>query len=448
MIPLARPDITEAEIASVVRVLRSPHLSLGPKLEEFESKFARYLGARHAVAVSSGTAGLHLAMLSLNIGRHDAVITTPFSFVASANCMLFVGARPVFVDIEPVTYNLDPEKIAEYIETNCTKNAVTGNLYDSGIAKRIRAILPVHVFGHPCDMDKIMQLAEKYNLEVIEDACEALGAEYRGKKIGTFGKVGVFGFYPNKQMTTGEGGMIVTDDDGIAHMCRSLRNQGRDNGSGWLAHQRLGYNYRLSDIQCALGIAQLERLEEMLARRASLAQRYNQHLRYFAGTPVTMPEVRRSWFGYIACLPTLFTQNDRDEILRSLAATEIGCSNYFPPIHLQPFYRQTYGYEPGDFPITESVSERTLALPLHPRMAMSEIDEVVNRLKIVLLERTMKAAERSHASSANGALAEKVVSAVPPPAKQNGKCHTLEKDRSTQEYQSNGIRNATVFEHP
>jgi len=384
IIPLSRPDITEKEINSVLEVLRTPHLSLGPKVSEFENNFANYIGIKHAVAVSNGTAGLHLALLSLNIGEGDAVITTPFSFVSSANCILFVRATPIFIDIEPKTYNIDSNKIEEYLENNCIRNNETGLMVDNKTGKQIRAIIPVHIFGHPCDMAEIMKLANNYNLYVIEDCCEAIGAESHGKKAGTFGTIGVFAFYPNKQMTTGEGGMIVTNDDRIALLCRSLRNQGRDVDGGQIAHTRLGYNYRLSDIHCALGITQLERIEEILKKREGVATRYNRLLKEVVKIPQTLNGTKRSWFVYVVCLPAHYSKKDRDEILLELTQKGIGCSNYFPPIHLQPFYREMFGYSKGSFEITEHISERTITLPFHNNLKQEEVRYVVDNLIAIL----------------------------------------------------------------
>jgi len=380
-IPLSRPDITEKEINCVLEVLRTPHLSLGPKLAEFEERFANYIGVKHAIAVSNGTGGLHLALKSLNIGESDAVITTPFSFISSANCILFVRATPIFVDINPKTYNIDSQKIEEYIKQNCIRQAETGNLIDQKTGKRVKALLPVHIFGLPCNMGNIKQLAEKYNLYVIEDACEAIGAEFNGKKAGTFGDVGVFAFYPNKQITTGEGGMIVTNDARIAHLCRSLRNQGRDGSGGWLEHSRLGYNYRLSDVNCALGIAQLGRIEEILKKRETIASRYNELLRDLVKIPETLDNVKRGWFVYVVSLPDKSSKESRDKILIELSNRGIGCNNYFPPIHLQPFYRQMFGYTEGDFEITEHISQRTIALPFYNNLKEKELLCVVDNLR-------------------------------------------------------------------
>ncbi|HIC96181.1 TPA: DegT/DnrJ/EryC1/StrS family aminotransferase [Candidatus Bipolaricaulota bacterium] len=370
-IPLARPDIGKKEREAVLEVLRTPNLSLGPKLEEFEEKIAEYAEVKYAVAVNSGTSALHLIIKALGIGDHDEVITTPFSFIASANCILFERARPVFVDIDPKTLNIDPDKIEERI------------------TDRTKAILAVDVFGQPADWDRLEELAQRHNLKLIEDSAEALGAEYLSKsgwkKAGSFGDAAIFAFYPNKQITTGEGGVILTDNEELAKLCRSLRNQGRGEGDGWLRHERLGYNYRLSDINCALGLAQLSRIDEILEKREQVAQLYNDRLKEIEGVeiPYISPEVKMSWFVYVIQLNTKYTREDRDRILRELKARGIGCSDYFQPIHLQPFYREL-GYREGDFPITEAVSARTIALPFYNDLTEQEIDYVVENLADIL----------------------------------------------------------------
>jgi len=373
-IPLSNPDITGLERKYVESVLNTPHLSLGPLLPRFESEFAKYIGSKYAVAVNSGTSGLHLAIKALNIGEKDAVITTPFSFVASANCILFERAQPIFVDIDPLTYNIDIEKIEETIK----------DLRQQSV--NVKAILPVHIFGLPCNMELIMAIVERYGLEVVEDACEAIGAEYKRKKVGTFGSIGVFAFYPNKQMTTGEGGMIVTDVEKTAQLCKSLRNQGRDENGEWLIHERLGYNYRLSDINCALGLAQLERIDEMLKKRAIVAEIYNEKLKDIdeIHIPCTQDHVARSWFVYVVRLANRYSRYDRDGILTRLRSAGIGCNNYFSPIHLQPFYKQLFGFKEGDFPVTEHVSERTIALPFFNNLTEEQIHYVVENLKKLL----------------------------------------------------------------
>ena len=370
-IPLAKPDITQREIDAVIDVLHGDTLSIGPKVEEFEKRCATLAGRRHAVAVSSGTAGLHCCALAAGIGEGHEVITTPFSFVASANCILFVGAKPVFVDIDPKTLNLDVTKV---------KAAIT---------PKTKAIVAVEVFGHPGGMIELEQLAQQHELVLIEDCCEGFGG-YDGKRaIGSFGRAGVFGFYPNKQITTGEGGMIVTDDDAFAAMCRSLRNQGRD-GMAWLAHQRLGYNYRLDEMSAALGVAQMERLEDILDKRRKVAHIYMERLmtsRYLILPTLTEDDLM-SWFVFVVRLNDLFEIGDRDRVMNDLRAAGIGCNNYFPPIHLQPYIAEKFGHKPGDFPITEYVAARTLALPFFGKLTGRQINHVCDTLEGIL-EKTL-----------------------------------------------------------
>jgi perosamine synthetase len=364
-IPLARPDITEREIEAVVNVLRSPYLSLGPKLEEFEQRLAEYVGVKYAVVVNSGTSALHLIIKALKIGDNDEVITTPFSFVASANCILFERATPVFVDIDPLTLNIDP------------------HLIDAQITDRTKAILAVDVFGHPAEWDRLRKIAGEYDLRLIEDAAEALGGEYKGKKAGSLADGAIFGFYPNKQITTGEGGAILTDDEEMVELCRSLRNQGRSSKDGWLEHSRLGYNYRLSDINCALGIVQLERVDELLGKRARVAQFYNERLQEVEGIeiPYTSQDVRRGWFVYVIKLNDVFTKEARNKIINELREKGIECSNYFAPLHLQQFYRDKFGYTEGNFPVTERIAERTIALPFYGNITEKAIDYVCDNLR-------------------------------------------------------------------
>jgi perosamine synthetase len=367
-IPLSNPDISELEIAYVTDVLRTPNLSLGPKLAEFEQKIARFVGRKHAIAVSSGTAGLHLVIRALGIGDGDEVITTPFSFVASANCLLFERAKPVFVDIDPLSFNIDVTKV------------------EREIGPKTKAILGVDVFGYPADWDELVTIAKRHNLKLIEDSCEALGAEYKGKNAGTFGNAAIFSFYPNKQMTTGEGGVVVTDDGDLARLCRSMRNQGREDGDGWLEHQRLGYNYRLSDINCALGIAQLERIAEILAKREKVAQWYSELLQGSDGlrVPYSSSTAKRSWFVYVLLLSERYSAKDRNRILDGLSRQGIGCRNYFAPIHLQRFYRERFGCGEGDFPVTESVAARTIALPFYSNLQKVQVEHVVSTLRQLL----------------------------------------------------------------
>jgi perosamine synthetase len=372
-IPLSQPDLTEAEISAVVAVLRTPRLALGPRVEEFERRVADYAGCRFGVAVNSGTSALHLIVRGLEIGPGDEVITTPFSFVASANCLLYERATPVFADIDPVTLNLDPAAV------------------EAAITPRTRGILGVDIFGRPAAWERLREIARRHELLLIEDACEAIGARYRWAdgswgRCGGLAPVGCFAFYPNKQMTTGEGGMIVTDREDLARLARSLRNQGRDEGAGWLQHARLGYNYRLSDLNCALGLAQLERLDEMLAARRQVAAWYAEALGDLpqVQVPVAGEGEEISWFVYVVRLAPGYTRADRDAILDRLRQSGIASSNYFTPLHLQPYMREQFGFSEGDFPVTESVSARTIALPFFNRLTREQIAEVAGALREAL----------------------------------------------------------------
>jgi len=373
-IPMSRPDITSAERAAVLDVLSGATLALGPRVELFECHLAEYVGAAHGVAVSSGTAGLHLCVVAAGVGEGDAVLTTPFSFVASANCILYERARPVFVDIDPVTLTIEPNALEA-----AAKKLVARR-------ERLKAILPVHVFGHPADMDPIRDLADRYHLAVIEDACEAIGATYQKRPVGTLGDAAVFAFYPNKQMTTGEGGMIVTDDQAWDALFRSLRNQGRDVFDSWLQHSRLGWNYRMDELSAALGAAQVERLDEILARRARVAAAYTRRLSRLehAMPPAIAPWVTRmSWFVYVVRLAPWL---DRDGVISALDRRGIPARAYFPPIHLQPFYRERFGFRPGAFPVSEEMGRRCLALPFSGVMTDVQIDTVCGALAEVLAE--------------------------------------------------------------
>ena len=364
-IPLSSPDITDSEIEAVLRVLRTTQLSMGPKLEEFERRFAEFTGTRCAVAVSSGTSGLHACIRALGLGPGDEVITTPFSFIASANALLYEGVVPVFVDIDPQTLNIDPAKI------------------EAAITPRTRALLIVHVFGCPSPMRQIIAVARRHGLKVIEDACEATGAEIDGKKVGGIGDIGVYGFYPNKQITTGEGGMVVTNDTSLSSSVKMCRNQGRDGTGDWFDHSVLGYNYRLSEMNCALGIAQLERIEDILLMRESVARRYREKLKDNANLILPEPQLaggRISWFTYVVRLSERFTRADRDRIVFGMKKEGIGCGRYFAPIHLQPLYVKLFGYKEGDFPFTEENAARSIALPFFNRITDDQIDEVSGRL--------------------------------------------------------------------
>ncbi|HWD76210.1 MAG TPA: DegT/DnrJ/EryC1/StrS aminotransferase family protein [Solirubrobacteraceae bacterium] len=362
-IPLASPVLGAEEEQRVVEVLRSGRLSLGPLLAEFEEAFAARLGASHAVAVSSGTAGLHLALRAVGVSDGDEVVTSPFSFVASANVALYERARPVFADIDPVTLNLDPDAAAA---------AITG---------RTAALLPVHVFGYPADMDAF----ERLGVPIVEDACEALGAVYAdGRAVGGRGHPAVFGFYANKQLTTGEGGMVTVGDAGIKERMDSERNQGRAPDMGWLDHDRLGFNYRLSDVACALGLAQLERLDQMLEGRARVAALYESALEGMEGLQLPCPDsggARRGWFVYVVQLPRGV---DRDATVRALGERSIPSKPYFPAIHLMTFYRARFGHREGQFPVCEDVAARSIALPFFPAMTEGQVDRVATALRSVL----------------------------------------------------------------
>jgi perosamine synthetase len=387
-IPLSRPDIGEREIEYVTRVLRSGQLSLGPCVAEFEEKFAAYVGTRYAVATNSGTSALHLGVKALGIGPEDDVLTSAFSFVASANCILYEHASPVFVDIDPTTLNLDPRAIQRTIVREYIWDARKGRLLNRRSGHTLKAILPVHVFGVPCEMAPILEVAQEYGLRVLEDVCEALGAEYRGQRVGTFGDAAVFAFYPNKQMTCAEGGMLATDDAHIASLCRSLRNQGRDEDSAWLRHVRLGYNYRLSDLHCALGLAQLERIEELLAARERVAAAYSRGLSGIRHIklPSDVPDTKRSWFVYVVQLRGKLGKSRRDALMSGLRERGIACQAYFPAIHLQPFF-QAQDVAPGS-PLshTESASDRCLALPFFSAMTEEQVTEVCVAIREILDE--------------------------------------------------------------
>ena len=386
-IPLSRPDISQLECHLVQQTLMSGRLSIGPMQERFEQMVAARARCEHGVAVSSGTAGLHLVLQALGIGPGDEVITTPFSFIASANVILYVGAKPVFVDICPRTMNMDPARI------------------EHAITDKTRAILAVEAFGNPAYMDEYAVIAGKYEIPLVEDCCEALGATLRGRPAGSFGRAGVFGFYPNKQITTGEGGMIVTDDPRLADLCRSLRNQGRPiaesanppssadrDRKSWLFHERLGYNYRLSEVNAAIGVGQMRRLNEILERRQEVAEAYINRLMTNADivTPTVDPEAVFSWFVFVVRLAAHFEREERDRIIDGLRRHEIGAADYFPCIHLQPFYRERFGFKKGDFPIAESMSRRTIALPFFGAITPREIDLVVQTLELMIMRENVK----------------------------------------------------------
>ncbi len=366
-IPLARPVIGDPEIEGVLEVLRSRRLSLGPLLAEFEQAFAQRVGAAHASAVSSGTAGLHLALRAAGVSDGDEVVTSPFSFVASANVVVYERARPVFADIDPVTFNLDPDAAA------------------AAVTDRTTALLPVHIFGYPVDLGAF----ERIGLPIVEDACEALGAvDADGVPVGGRGHPAVFGFYANKQIATGEGGMVTVADAALKERIDSERNQGRAPDMDWLDHDRLGFNYRLTEIACALGLAQLERLDDLLSGRARVAAAYREALADVDGVELPCPDstpahprVRRGWFVYVVQLPR---DVDRDSIVRALSARGIPSKPYFPAVHLMSYYREQFGHREGEFPVCEDVASRSIALPFFPEMTESQVQRVAESLREAL----------------------------------------------------------------
>ena len=362
-IPLSAPDVNEEDIKAVSDVLRTSKLSLGPKLEEFEHAIAAYVGASDAVAVNSGTSALHLCLRALGIGEGDEVIIPSFAFIAVANAVRHERATPVFVDIESETLNLDPSQI------------------ESAITLRTKAIIVVHTFGCPANLEAILEIAGRHDLRVIEDACEAIGAEYNDRRVGTFGDAGIFSFYPNKQITTGEGGVVVTRNPEVSQFVRKVRNQGRDHPESWFQHSELGYNYRISDINCTLGVEQLRRIEPILRRREAIAMQYSQIL---GSQPelnlplLNVPVGRISWFVYMIRLGIRFSQFHRDWIVREMQSRGIGVGRYFAPIHLQPIYK---GWATtGTLPVTEQIASRAIALPFFNRIQSDQIEEVCSTL--------------------------------------------------------------------
>ena len=387
-VPLSSPDITDAEREAVAAVLDTPNLSMGPQYQAFEAGVAEYTGLKHAISVSSGTAGLHLCVHAAGISPGDLVITTPFSFVASSNVILFENAVPLFVDVDPLSGNIDVTQLRQAV-MDLEKGGSASRKWlprrGAETGGKVKAILPVDVFGQPADMDEIMEIAGQYDLAVIEDACEAMGAEYKGRQAGTLGDSAVFAFYPNKQMTTAEGGVIVTDDDAAADLMRALRNQGRASGDTWLQHTYLGYNYRMDEMSAALGFVQLGRLQEMLGKRARVAAWYEERLTEIAmlETPQVIPTTTRvSWFVYVI---RVNAEIDRDALVHKLADKGIPSRPYFAPIHLQPYMVEKFGYQAGDFPVTEDLGRRGLALPFSSVMTEEQVELVCQALGEVLV---------------------------------------------------------------
>ena len=361
-IAMALPDMNQQDVRAVSRVVRSGRLAMGPMVPAFEQAVANYVGVEHAVAVSSGTAALHLIVKALGLGPRDEVLVPSFTFAASVNAILYEGARPVFVDIDPVTLNLDVSDL------------------EHRITHRTRAIMAVDVFGLPADWAGLDRIAKQYGLALIDDCCEGLGAEYAGRKLGSFGQAGAFAFYPNKQITTGEGGMIVTNDHDLAALARSYANQGRAAMGAWLNHDRIGYNYRMGEMSAALGLSQLGRIEAFLAKRDRVASLYHERLAFLpeVEVPRIFPSCRRSWFVYVV---TLKEGCQRDWTIRGMEAEGVPARGYFSPIHTQPYIRQKFGDLSGSLPVTESMARRTLALPFHNHLTEAEVDHVVAVLR-------------------------------------------------------------------
>lgn len=365
-IPLAKPDLTALEKKYILEVLASEQLSFGEKLNSFENAFRNSFQAKYAVAMNSGTSALHVAVKALDLKKGDEVITTPYSFIASGNCLLYEGVKPVFVDIDPNTLNMDT------------------SLIEKAITPKTKAILVVHIFGQPCKMDDILSLAEKYKLYIIEDACEAIGAKWNDQYVGLIGDVGVFAFYPNKQITTGEGGMLITNNEKIYKLASSLRNQGRNIDSEWLEHQYIGYNYRMSELQAALGLAQMERLNEILEKRKLAAENYLNLIKKYQlpiQTPYHLPQSTISWFVFIIILPK---EINREMLIKALEKENIQTKPYFPSIHLQPFYKQLFNFQAGTLPNSEKVSSQTLAIPFYSNIRLEEQEYVISTLADLL----------------------------------------------------------------
>ena len=388
LVPMSSPDISAADRQAVLDVLNTPVLSIGARINNFEEQFKEYTGCRYAIGISSGTAGLHLCVRAAGIGAGDLVITTPFSFVSSTNVILFENAIPIFVDVDEKTGNMDIEQ---------TRQAAIDLIQGGERAKRwlprkgaenkgeLKALLSVDVFGQPADLDSLKGIADQHQLKFIEDACEALGAVYKKRKAGTAADYGVFAFYPNKQITTGEGGMIVTNDDLAADLMRSLRNQGRAVGDTWLQHTFLGYNYRMDEMSAALGSSQFTRLEELISKRQKVADTYNEHLAEIPGVtiPAISPDTTRvSWFVYVIH----FADNlDRDRIAAKMEKTGIPVRPYFLPIHLQPYMMEKFGYRDGDFPVTEKLGKNGLALPFSSVMSEAQVELVCEKIRDCIL---------------------------------------------------------------
>lgn len=387
MIPMSSPDITEAERQAVAAVMNTPILSIGSQIEAFEETFRQRIGVEHAIGVNSGTAGLHLCVRAAGVHDGDLVLTTPFSFVSSTNVLLYERAVPVYVDVDPRSGNMDMEQAIQAMVDLTRGGAAAGRwLPRIGAAQNaeLRAVLYVDVFGQPADADALLEAAREHNIPVIEDSCEALGAEYRGRPAGLQGDMAVYAFYPNKQITTGEGGMIITRDAHKAEYMRSLRNQGRAAGDTWLQHTHLGYNYRLDELSAAIGCVQMNRLDELMAKRQKVADWYAARLANIAGVEppyVTPTTTRSSWFVYVVRFQPGIP---RDRVAQELSKRGVPARPYFTPLHLQPFIAARFGFQEGDYPVTEDLGRRGLALPFSAVMSEPQVEEVCDALATTL----------------------------------------------------------------
>lgn len=382
-VPMSLPDITDKEREAVAKVMSTNYLSMGPYIQSFEQAFRDFTGAKHAIAVNSGTAGLHLCVHAAGWSDGDRVITTPFSFVSSSNVLLYERITPIFIDAEPLTGNIDPVQLKAAVSdlTDSETKAAKWLPPKGDHGGQLKGILAVDVFGQPADYDAIREAAEPYGLPVIEDSCEALGAMYKNRHAGMLGDMGVFAFYPNKQITTAEGGLVVTNDDKAAAMIRSLRNQGRAEGDTWLAHTYLGYNYRMDELSAALGTVQMSRIDELIQKRARVAEWYREELSDIS--EIELPHTastttRDSWFVYVIRVKEA---NRRDEVGQKLKALGIPVRPYFSPIHLQPYMQEKFGYEPGRFPVTEDLGRRGLAIPFSGKLTREQIAQVGSALR-------------------------------------------------------------------
>ncbi|AKI97443.1 DegT/DnrJ/EryC1/StrS family aminotransferase [Kosmotoga pacifica] len=377
-VPLSKPFITDDEIATTIEVLKSGVLSIGEKVKAFEMAIATFVGSKYAVAVNSGTSALHLILKALGFSRQQKLLSSAFTFISSANVALYEGGIPIFADIDKNTLNISPETLQEAIEKYSRKGLRTNTINLKPFIPEF--LMGVDIFGHPMDWDGIMEICNRFNIKVVEDSCEALGSEYKGKKAGTFGQAGAFAFYPNKQITTGEGGVIVTDDSELAKLTRSMRNQGRGEAEEWLEHVRIGYNYRLDELSAAIGLEQMKKIEEILSKRSTAATYYTSLFEKIDGIEPPHIEGYSTKIGWFVYVVRLAPSVDREKVMDYLKENGIQSRDYFKPVHLQPFYRKTFGYSEGFLPVTEEISKRTLAIPFYTSITREEQEYVVYHL--------------------------------------------------------------------